>query len=473
MRPAYRSMARRFATTLLPVLLLAALFASGAHASRSQTLTFEASRDLLDPAKREAAFNQIAGLGAKRLRVILYWKDVAPSPEASRKPSFDATDPKAYDWSKYDPAIDGARERGWPVLLTVTGPVPYWATLGRRDGLTRPKPAEFERFMTAVERHYGDKVSQYAIWNEPNDPNFLRPQYFKGQIASASWYRKLFVAGVAGIKAGGRPNPSALFGETKPIGSSSSVRPLAFLRKALCLSASYKRDRSCGKLQVAGYAHHAYTRSSGPYFVPQHRDDVTIGVLGRLVTALDKAGRAGAIAAKAPIYLTEFGIQSVPDPIVGVSQSKQAQFQAISERLAWNQPRVRSFSQYLLRDDAPRSGPEGDRYGGFESGLRFADGRAKLSYAAFPVPLVALRTGTTKVSLWGLARPAGKRTTVTVLAGRGKSFDTYKRYTTDARGYFTAKVPYVKDRVYRLRWVSPSGKIYKGPPIRVYTRPKS
>ncbi|HZO35276.1 MAG TPA: hypothetical protein VFB41_00225 [Solirubrobacteraceae bacterium] len=461
-------MARRVATSLLSALLLAALAVVPAHASHTQSMTFEA-RDLLNPATRESAFGQIAGLGAHRVRVILYWKDVAPSPTATKKPSFDATDPAAYDWSKYDAAIDEAADRGWPVLLTVTGPVPYWATLARRDALTRPSPAEFERFMTAVAKHYGDKVAQFAIWNEPNDPHFLKPQYFKGQVASASWYRKLFVAGLAGLKAGGLANPSVLFGETSPIGGATTVRPLTFLRKALCLSTTYKRDPSCGKLAMAGYAHHAYTRPAGPYFVPENKDDVTIGAISRLVTALDKAAKAGAIAKSMPIYLTEFGIQSLPDPIVGVSQQKQAEFLALSERLAWNQPRVKGFSQYLLRDDDPGTGS--DRYGGFESGLRFADGRAKISYRSFPVPLVALRTSTTKVSLWGLARPAGRQTKVTVLAGRGSSFTRYATYTTDAHGYFTKSVPYTKNREYRLRWTSPEGKVYTGPPIRVYTRP--
>jgi hypothetical protein len=432
-------------------------------------MTFEASRDLLDPEHRESAFEQIGALGAHRLRIILWWHDVAPSPDSSRKPSFDATDPSGYDWSKYDAAIDGAKQRGWPVLLTVSGPVPKWATLGRRDTRTRPSPTEYRRFMSAVAKRYDDKVSQYAIWNEPNDPHFLLPQYFKRQVASGSWYRKLFVAGVAGLEDAGVDKPSVLFGETAPRGSSTTVAPLAFMRNALCLSSTYTRKPGCGKLAMAGYAHHAYTTSVGPFFKPPRQDDVTIGVVSRLVSALDKAAKAGAIANGMPVYLTEFGIQSVPDPIVGVSQQKQAEFQATAERLAWQQPRVKQFSQYLLRDDATRTGH--DKYGGFQSGLRFAGGKAKLSYSSFPVPLVALRTSTSTVSLWGLARPAGERTTVTVLAGRGSKFTTYKTYTTDSRGYFVKTVPYVKGRAYRLRWVSPQGKVYKGPPMRVLTKP--
>jgi hypothetical protein len=322
--------------------------------------------------------------------------------------------------------------------------------------------------MEAVAKHYGDEVARFAIWNEPNLPRFLLPQYVKGKVASPRWYRRLFLAGVRGLKAGGLDKPSVLIGETAPRGTRTAVAPLKFLRKMLCLSTRYRRDRSCARLPAAGYAHHAYTTKQGPFFVPPRKDDVTIGVLGRLVTALDRAGRAGAIPRKLPIYLTEFGIQSVPDRRVGVSQQKQAEFQAISERLAWSQPRVRSFSQYLLRDDVSGSGQ--DKYGGFETGLRFTGGGKKLSYASFPVPLSALRVGR-RVSLWGLARPARGRTKVTVLVGN-RTFRSYRRFSTDERGYFTAKVPYVKRRKYRLRWVSEEGRTYTGPPIRVYRRPR-
>ena len=39
--------------------------------------------------------------------------------------------------------IEGAVARGWQVLLTVSGPVPRWATNGARDNVTRPSPTEF------------------------------------------------------------------------------------------------------------------------------------------------------------------------------------------------------------------------------------------------------------------------------------------------------------------------------------------
>jgi len=459
---------RRLASLALVALLVVPATAAASH---TQVTSFEAPRDLLDPSTRDAAFDELAGLGTRSLRVILYWQDVAPQKDANVRPDFDATDPDAYTWSTYDPVIDEAKARGWPVLLTVSGPVPKWATLARRDNRTRPSPKEFGLFMQAVARHYGDRVAQFAIWNEPNHPQFLLPQYFKGQVASPSWYRRLFFAGYKGLQQGGLANPQVLMGETAPRGTGKDVAPLTFLRGVLCLSETYKRDTSCAAMPAAGYAHHAYTTRAGPFFVPPSKNDVTIGVLPRLVSALDKAARTGAIAKHLPIFLTEFGIQSVPDPIAGVSQERQAEYQAISERLAYDEPRVAAFSQYLLRDDKPAEGvPASKKYGGFESGLKFADGKPKVSLSSFPVPLSALRGKTGAVTLWGLARPANGKTTVTVLSGDAK-FKTYKTYTTDAQGHFVRTVPFVKGRRYRLRWTSPDGRVYTGPPIRVFTRP--
>ena len=74
-------------------------------------------------------------------------------------------------------------------------------------------------------------------------------------------------------------------------------------------------------------------------------------MLSRLTTALDRAAKAGAITAHLPIYLTEFGIESTPDPVRGVSLQRQSEYRAISERIAYDNPRVVAFSQYLLRDD--------------------------------------------------------------------------------------------------------------------------
>ena len=89
--------------------------------------------------------------------------------------------------------------------------------------------------------------------------------------------------------------------------------------------------------------------------------------------ALSRAAAAGAIPTGTPIYLTEFGIQSLPDPIFGVPLAQQAEYLGISEHIAYENPRVKLFSQYLLRDDPTLPGPPIDAYSGFQSGLELAE----------------------------------------------------------------------------------------------------
>jgi hypothetical protein len=451
--------------------LVAAALPSAAQASHAQTMTFEAPVDLANPATRTQAFDEISSFGVKSTRIVLLWQNVAPAATSRVRPDFDATNPANYDWSAYDPQVDGAVARGWDVLLTVSGPVPRWATNGARDNLTRPSPSEFQRFMAAVARHYGTKIARWSIWNEPNQPQFLLPQYSPHQTPlSPRIYRNLFLAGQRGLADGGLPNAQVLIGETSPRGTSHVVPPLTFLRGMLCLNANYHPTSKCAKLTPAGYAHHAYTTAAGPLFKPKQPNDVTIGVIGRLITALDKAARAGAIPAHLPVSLTEFGIQSTPDPIVGVSQAKQSDYRAIAERLAWDQPRITAFSQYLLRDDPPRQGvPLAERYPGFESGLRTNAGKAKPALTGFRLPLVAFRSGS-KVSLWGLVRPAAARTTVTVEYTSGGSFKKLFTTTTDSRGYFTRSTPFRSGRRYRLSWTQPDGQTIRGTTTSVYKR---
>jgi hypothetical protein len=280
-------------------------------------------------------------------------------------------------------------------------------------------------------------------------------------------YRNLYFAAIRGFADAGSKTP-VLVGETAPRGTGKVVAPLAVLRGVLCLNSHYRARGRCKSLPAAGYAHHAYTTRKGPFFKPPSRNDVTIGVLSRLTRALDRAARAGRISKHMPIWLTEFGIQSKPDPLLGVSLARQAEFQAISERIAYDNPRVVSFSQYLLRDDLPRSGPRLARYGGFESGLRTAAGKPKPSMQSFRLPLAAKRRGS-RVSLWGLVRPATGRTTAVVLvANRHKKFHRLRTVTTNARGYFRLRTGYSKGRRFRLQWTAPDGTIFRGPPIRIY-----
>jgi hypothetical protein len=189
--------------------------------------------------------------------------------------------------------VQAAQARGWEVLLTVSGPIPAWASRSGRSQLTNPDPARFERFAQLVGERYGAAVARFAIWNEPNHPDFLRPQYRSGRPVSGTLYRRLAVAGLRGLRAAGVDGSRVLIGETAPVGTGKVVAPLTFLRQTLCLDARYRKRGSCGRLDVGGWAHHPYTRAEGPFSRPESVNAVTIGVLGRMVTALQRAERAG------------------------------------------------------------------------------------------------------------------------------------------------------------------------------------
>jgi hypothetical protein len=468
-------------------LACAAVGAPPALASHTQSDFFEGGQVLLEARHRERALAQMVHLGVRALRVELYWSDVAPGAASRRRPSFDATNPAAYHWGAYDWLLAKAQELRWPVLLTVTAPVPRWASAAGTP-FTRPDDRDFQEFMTAVGHHYGSQVALFAVWNEPNDVAFLQPQFnANGTPASPRIYRGLFQAGYAGLQAAGLAHPKVLMGETAPVGFDTltpsyirltggvrhggllhDVAPLRFLRETLCLDAHYHRTGSCEALPAYGYSTHAYTQRQGPRWVPPEYDDVTIGVLSRLERALDAAARAGAIRSGLPLYLTEFGVQSKPNRYLGVSPAKQAEEDALAEYIAWRDPRVAGFSQYLLRDDrlggAPGAGVHGGRVG-FQTGLEYVNGTPKPLYYSWPVPLVVSRAGR-GYALWGLVRPAAGATQVTVLVrARGsRRYRVLRTAATDSLGYWSFTSP-VAGAAWKVRWTSPAGVRYEGPPI--------
>jgi Cellulase (glycosyl hydrolase family 5) len=452
---------------------------SRALADHQQTVFFEAPSQLLNPAKRGEAIEQLKALGVKALRVELHWYDVAPDPNSTHRPTFDAENPASYNWGQYDALISEAQHLKWKILLTVTSPVPRWATANHKDLVTRPGDEAFEEFMTAVGRHYSSEVSLWAIWNEPNVPGWLAPQFnANGTPASPRIYRGLFEAGYAGLTAAGLRSPKVLFGETAPFGTDvvdagregveREVAPLAFLRGALCLNGAYRKSATCGTLPIYGYAHHPYTYPAvpGPYYRPGNPDEVPIGALSRLSRALQLASRARAIPVHVPIYLTEYGVQTKPNPL-GVSPAVQAEDEAISERLAWENPDVASFSQYLLRDERGSG-----RFAGFRTGLETPSGAPKPLYYGFAVPLTVTRQrldGAAGFSLWGLVRPATGATDVRILVkpAGAKRYRTLRVVRTDAAGYWRLRSR-VRGTAWRVSWRSPSGALYNGPPIRAF-----
>jgi hypothetical protein len=476
-----------------------AIAAPAALASHSETVFFEAPGSLLDVSAqaRTKTLAQLQSLGVRALRIVLYWRNVAPNPNHKRKPAFNQENPAHYRWGNYDGLIDAATALHWKILLTVSGPVPRWATPDGEDIYSNPNAGDFHQFMIAVGRHYGKLVKLYSIWNEPNQPGFLRPQYVGRTLTSPKIYRGLFLAGYSGLQASGNfHGMTVLMGETSPVGvvSQHVPAPLAFLRGVLCLDSNYKPVGHCAQLPADGYAQHPYDNSRGPFADPP-KDDVTMGTIGRLITALNRAAAVGAVRSWLPVYVTEFGVQTKPNPYVGVTYAQQAEFDAIAEHIAWNNPRILSFSQYLLRDDHPVRG----HIVGSQSGLENYRGVAKPALEGFRLPLTVTRTAS-GVAFWGIVRPgtvagmlepigasgpSGATGTtgstgvspptpawVSVLiqysGNGGRTWRSFKTVRIGSGGSWSANGPYAGFRLWRVKWTSPAGETYVGAAIRTY-----
>jgi hypothetical protein len=160
-----------------------------------------------------------------------------------------------------------------------------------------------------------------------------------------------------------------------------------------------------------------------------------------------------------------------PNKQLGVSFAKQAEFDAIDEHIAYSNPRVAAFSQYLLKDDPLGGAPGASVHGGvvgFQTGLETITGVHKPLYSAWPVPLTVSKAGH-GFSLWGLARPANGATTLTVLVQvkGAKKYRTLKTVKTNSLGYWSFNSS-TKGVAWRVRWTSPTGVKYEGPPIPAY-----
>jgi hypothetical protein len=431
--------------------------AAVASANGTQFTTVEAPSELLSGSP-DAGLDQIRDLGATAIRLQMSWSLVAPDADAKKAPSFNQTDPNAYpagNWARYDAAIDGARARGLKVYLTLAGPAPRWATAAKKDQLTRPSPEAFSKFATAVGRRYGSKIAWWSIWNEPNLGKLLKP--IKG-LESAKIYRQLYLQAYSGLRAAHISAP-ILIGELAPIGNTfrdiGTIHPLQFMRAVLCLDSRYHKARTCGKVPTQGFAMHPYTTKFGPFFQPRNQDDVTIGVLSRLTKALDRAANAGALPRHLPVYVSEFGVQSYPDRVSGVPLPTQSDFRSIGEHMAWSNARVKSFSQYLLRDDRTIDGG----YGAFESGLfLYKNGAIKPAYYGFRLPLVVTKGKGSRVSLWGFVRPAhGHAGSLQIQVKDGSG--AWKKLTTQhyaGKGYWTRSATTKAGRQWRVEWRDPA-----------------
>jgi hypothetical protein len=429
------------------------------------------------------ALRQAHDLGADAIRVLVPWNIVAPPDPSNDFRASDPDDPD-YNFDYYDTALAQIHQLGMRALFAPTGPAPGWAAKPVEPaGVVDPDPREFGKFVSALAKRYSghfvpagetgpvQKVDLWTVWNEPNLSTFLQPQYRDGRPFSPLLYRKLYLAAQAAIHEQ-QPDAPILIGETAPTGGEQSVDPLTFTRQALCVNGDYQDLAHCPSpdesIDAIGWSAHPYPLVGEAPFEPVTNPHfVTMSSLSALESTLDGASGADKLPSDFPVYITEFGVQSFPDPNA-VSLNDQAAFIAIAEHFAYQDPRVATFAQYLLNDDSPAAIP-GQSYGGFESGLRLYDGTEKPAYSAFRLPLAVQRLGD-GVSLWGLVQPYPHPTTVKIrYRNPGGPPRDLQTVDTDPVGVYTTNYGDFPDRRWQVIWRSPDdGSTYRTPWIRSY-----
>lgn len=420
----------------------------------------------------DQAMDQFKALGVDRVRVSAFWNQIAPSPNATVKPSFDASDAAdpAYGWEPLDRVVNSAVNHGLRVMVSITSPNPVWASAEprRRSKTWKPKPAEYALFAQAVASRYAPIVDHYGLYNEPNQGAWLTPQSEQGRATAPHLYRSLVHAAYPRIKSAD-PSSTVLVGELASSGrddpgKTRPIRPLLFLRKMGCRDARFKPTR---KGQCRGFkpvpadaiGHHPYAFFLRPDQQSKERDDAGLGDGRRLLRTLDKLTRVGAIkrSSRKPldVFYTEYGYQTnPPDPVSGVSLTRQSQFLQQAAYIAWSTPRVRGINQFRLSDGAI-NGSGALSLQEFQSGLFFRDSKPKPSFSTFPNPLASAGGS----DIWGQVRP-GERHTVHIEYSRdGKSFkEIGAAVTTDERGYFLTRVQ-VPAGYFRFRYDMPGREV--------------
>ena len=470
------------------VAALLAVLAAPAGASKTQESIFQDDALLLERGAdvRNATLDELKGLGVDTIRINAIWARIAPERDSTTKPNFDAADPAAYPAGAFD-AIDGvlqgAAARGMSVLVTPTGPVPAWAS-GSGCSQRRhcnPNAAEFKNFVVALGKRYSGnytvggspaggggggplplpkevqpiqpaqagttlpRAARWSIWNEPNLGSWLTPQYTgsskKPVPASARIYRGLLYAALDGLAETGHGSDQVLIGETAPIGQTGGKNetrnraPLSFWRDLLCIDsrgrATTSKSLGCNgtfRRLPAAVAHHPYTRAA--YGAPTARaasNDAPLASIRNLYRVLDQGAKRKRIGKNAPVWLTEYGLQTNPPDRFGVSFSRQATYINQADWMAYRDGRIRSVSQYELVDPEDPST--------FNTGLRRSNGAAKPALAAYRLPIWV----STK-RVWGQVRAGGESVALQWRSSSKKSFKTYKTVKLNPAGYFDLKV---------------------------------
>ncbi|MHB8691505.1 MAG: hypothetical protein ACYDHH_09695 [Solirubrobacteraceae bacterium] len=498
------------AAAAVAVLTVSLLGGSSSVAPRHFESMFQDDQMLLNSSTPmvEHTLQTLKALGVDRLRLTIQWRYIAPKPDSNTRPAgFVASDPNApaYHWAAYDRIDLLAARYGMAVDFDLSGPGPLWAaTATAHDAqvalgyqLTPTafahvahdynlSPSAFGQFVEAVGRRYSGhdavalypggplkrlpRVRYWSVWNEPNQPGWLAPQFklvLPGQSNSATsllatgqvghWvpaapelYREYVDAAYTALRASGHARDKLLIGELAPEGCipgavggvcriypkiDQPIPPVPFIQAMYCLDGNYRPLRGQRAAEVGcptggsrqafvnanpalfdatAFAHHPYSFSLPPNAPLPDRQFIPLANLSRLEHELDRVFTTYGVQRRIPIYLTEYGYETKPpNPIRGQSLGDQAAWLNEATYIAVHDRRVQGLSQFLLVDSPPNTlvPPSDPAYWStFQTGLEFVNGAPKPSFYAYMLP-VWLPGGSTVVrghalQVWAMLRLA-------------------------------------------------------------------
>jgi hypothetical protein len=409
---------RRLLTAAALVAIATLLLAAQASATPTARMGIQDDAWLRwGPGTLDSRLATLDELGVKTVRFTLLWSDVA-----KRKPSrpLDPNDP-AYDWSAFDPILEGLRAHGITPLVTLYGS-PSWANGGRAPNWL-PRSG-FGSFAYAASKRY-PWVRLWTIWNEPNTRVFSVP------VSPTLYVRRLLNPAYALLHDANRRNVVA-GGVTSPRKTASGLAPTSFMAG---IHAAHAR--------LDAYAANPYParRTETPFFDPcPWCQTLTMAHLPQIRSLVTRY-----FGARKPLWLTEYGYQTnPPDRLLGVSPARQALMIGEAALRVWEQPGTTVLIHFLVRDEPSE--------GGWQSGLFTARGSAKPAYRAFALPLAQMSRHGNRTVLWGQVRPGSGRRPYVIQRWTGHRWvnvGSIKR--TGAGGTFRTTVTLRRGTKVRLR----------------------
>jgi hypothetical protein len=371
---------RRIVRLVIALSILAAVAAPTTLAAQRMWVGFHDDPSFRWVSDRDARVQGSADSNATIMRLLVQWNLAAKTRPGNATDPFDP----AYELDDVDEAVRAAQQNDQEVVLTISG-TPRWANGGKTPNVMPRRVADFTAFARAIASRYSGRhdgypfVRFFSIWNEPNLPGFLSPQFdARGRSVAPANYAKLAAAAYSGIKAGS-PQAKIAVGETSARGSdkATGIRPTHSPGKFAELVA-----KANPRLRFDAWSHHPYPSvpSSPPSQVVRW-PNVSLASLPKFDASLKKWFKRKSV----PIWITEYGHQTRPEDTLGVPYSTQAAYiqQAISMSAGY--PFVDMFIWFVYQDDQgqpwdsgvynPAGNPKGTSPARFTASARPLDAR--------------------------------------------------------------------------------------------------